>query len=140
SRSPRGTGRLPRLRAPRRRKGAARARSPHPEAGVLRRVAGVRGRPRGPSPHLGASGRGRVRHGACGQRRGRVLLSLALAFLDDDRPLDYGSRLARLRWRRAASAAKTVVWRGETPARDALSGADEWMVVAEAAALPAFRT
>jgi len=66
-------------------------------------------------------------------------LSFALAFLDSPRPLDYGARLGRLRWRRAAGAPAGVEWIMAAPAAAAVSGAAEWMVVLDASALPLFR-
>jgi SAM-dependent methyltransferase len=65
-------------------------------------------------------------------------LSRAVAFLAGSRPLDFGSRLSRLRWRRAAGAATAVDWDGNEDAADALSAADVWMIVSEPAALPVF--
>jgi len=67
-------------------------------------------------------------------------LSRALAFLEDGRPLDYGRRLSRLRWRRAAGAERSETWAVTAPAADLLSGAGEWMVVLAAESLPAFRS
>ena len=66
-------------------------------------------------------------------------MSVALAFLDSGRPLDYGARLSRLRWRRAAGASGEAVWRPEAFASEALAGAEAWLVVLDPAAIPAFR-
>jgi 2-polyprenyl-3-methyl-5-hydroxy-6-metoxy-1,4-benzoquinol methylase len=65
-------------------------------------------------------------------------LSLALAFLGTGRPLDYGARLARLRWRRAAEARTEAQWDPDRPAADALGGEEAWLVVVDPAPLPAF--
>jgi SAM-dependent methyltransferase len=65
-------------------------------------------------------------------------LSRALAFLTGGRPLDFGARLSRLRWLRAAGAQMAVDWDGSEDAAQALSAADVWMIVNEPAALPAF--
>ena len=65
-------------------------------------------------------------------------MSRALAFLTGGRPLDFGARLSRLRWRRAAGAATAVDWDGGEDAAAALSAADVWMIVSEPAALPVF--
>ena len=65
-------------------------------------------------------------------------MSRALAFLTADRPLDYGARLARLRWRRAAGAGRAEAWAPAGLAGEALAGAAEWLLVADPEALPAF--
>jgi SAM-dependent methyltransferase len=65
-------------------------------------------------------------------------LSRALAFLSGDRPLDYGARLSRLRWRRALAAETAMPWDPAGPAAAAIAGADVWVVVADSEALPAF--
>jgi 2-polyprenyl-3-methyl-5-hydroxy-6-metoxy-1,4-benzoquinol methylase len=64
-------------------------------------------------------------------------LTRAIAFLADAAPSDYGERLGRLRWRRAAAAAESQDWRPGQPAVARLADADEWVVVAVPAALPA---
>jgi SAM-dependent methyltransferase len=61
------------------------------------------------------------------------------AFLSGPRPPDYGSRIARLRWRRAAGADRTAEWTAETPAALALAGADSWVLVRDGGALPGGR-
>ena len=66
-------------------------------------------------------------------------MSAALAFLDPGRPLDYGARLSRLRWRRAAGVSGAAVWRPEAAAAGAVAGGAAWLVVLEAAAIPVFR-
>ena len=60
----------------------------------------------------------------------------ALAFLSDGRPLDYGSRLARLRWRRAVGPEVAAEWDPAAPAGPAIARADLWFVVVDPAALP----
>jgi SAM-dependent methyltransferase len=67
-------------------------------------------------------------------------LSRALAFLDDGRPLDYGRRFSRLRWQRAAGVERSETWKETASAGEFLRGADEWMLVLDADALPASRT
>ncbi|MEX0879236.1 MAG: methyltransferase domain-containing protein [Thermoanaerobaculia bacterium] len=62
-----------------------------------------------------------------------------IAFLSGPRPLDYGSRIARLRWRRAAGAGRVVEWAPYTPAAPGLAGADFWVLVRDAEALPGGR-
>lgn len=61
-----------------------------------------------------------------------------IAFFSGPRPPDYGSRIARLRWRRAAGASLVVEWTRETPAASLseLAGADAWVLVRDAEALP----
>lgn len=66
-------------------------------------------------------------------------MSLALAFLESPRPLDYGARFGRLRWRKAAGVSASVEWLAESPAEAAVSGAAGWVVVLDASALPVFR-
>ena len=66
-------GRLPRVRLPRRREGAARARRAHPEAGLLRRLVGVRGRHARAAPRLDAAGARPPRpRSRCGGSRPRL--------------------------------------------------------------------
>jgi SAM-dependent methyltransferase len=67
-------------------------------------------------------------------------LSFALAFLETPRPLDFGARLDRLRWRRACGAPNDVVWSAASPASAAVVPASEWIVVLDASALPVFRS
>jgi SAM-dependent methyltransferase len=67
-------------------------------------------------------------------------LSFALAFLESGRPLGYGARLGRRRWGRAAGASAGTDWRAASPAAAAVRGAEEWMVVLDAAAIPVFRS
>ncbi len=66
-------------------------------------------------------------------------MTRGLAFLSDARPpgsLDYGTRLARLRWARAARAERVVDWNPEDGAARALEGAEAWVFVPDASALP----
>jgi len=66
-------------------------------------------------------------------------LTKAAAFLSNRRPLDYGARLARLRWRRAARAGVVREWTAEAPAAEALAtvpDAESWIVVRDPSALP----
>ncbi|HEY1252626.1 MAG TPA: methyltransferase domain-containing protein [Thermoanaerobaculia bacterium] len=51
--------------------------------------------------------------------------------------LDYGARLSRLRWRRAARAGAMADWTAEEPAERAVGAAGSWVVVRDATALPA---
>jgi SAM-dependent methyltransferase len=62
----------------------------------------------------------------------------ALAFLSDGRPLDYGSRASRLRWRRAVEPewVRDCEWLPDSPAAAAIDGAEIWFVVTDPAALP----
>lgn len=64
-------------------------------------------------------------------------MTRALALLSGPRPLDYGSRLDRLRWRRAVHPDRVVEWEGADPARQAVAGAETWVVVRTASAWPA---
>lgn len=66
-------------------------------------------------------------------------MTLALAFLRGRRGLDYGARLERLRWRRAAGVRDSAEWAPRGGAREALAGSDVWMVVTDSSALPIFR-
>ncbi len=61
----------------------------------------------------------------------------ALAFLAGDAFPDYGTSLARLRWRRAAASAFAVEWKRTFSAREALAAAESWIVVRDETALPA---
>jgi len=66
-------------------------------------------------------------------------LTRAAAFLSNRRPLDYGARLARLRWKRAARAGIVREWNAAAPAAEALASArdaESWIVVRDASALP----
>jgi SAM-dependent methyltransferase len=66
-------------------------------------------------------------------------LTRALAFLSGPRPPDYGTRLARLRWRRAAGAGAVFDWNGRDSARTALRlapRAQSWVLVREVSSLP----
>ena len=65
--------------------------------------------------------------------------SLAFAFAGPAPPigvLDYGARLSRLRWRRAARAAGVADWRPDEPAEAAVAAAGSWVVVRDPTALP----
>jgi SAM-dependent methyltransferase len=62
-------------------------------------------------------------------------LTRALAFLSDAPP-DLGSRFARLRWRRAVGAERSVEWAPKALAATSVRGADVWFVVADPSALP----
>jgi len=66
-------------------------------------------------------------------------LSRALAFASSGGPLDYGARLSRLRWRRAAGVEAAADWKPDAPAAQALSGSGLWLVVLDATALPVMR-
>ncbi len=66
-------------------------------------------------------------------------MTLALAFLRGRGGLDYGARLERLRWRRAAGVRDSAEWPLQGDAREALAGSDAWMVVIDSSALPIFR-
>jgi SAM-dependent methyltransferase len=66
-------------------------------------------------------------------------LTRGIAFFSGPRPLDYGSRVARLRWRRAAGADRARELAPETPAAPELAGAESWVLVREAGALPGGR-
>jgi len=79
-----------------------------------------------------ADGRGRGPGGRPGRR---LVLKRALAFLSPA-PADYGSRLNRLRWARAAGAAHVADWEAGESARAVLREIDDWTVVRSAAALP----
>jgi SAM-dependent methyltransferase len=63
-------------------------------------------------------------------------LTRALAFLSAPRPLDLAARLARLRWRRAASADALVEFPAGAPAASVLPASESWVLVAEEAAIP----
>lgn len=63
-------------------------------------------------------------------------MTRGIAFFSGPRPLDYGARTARLRWRRAAGADLVVEWSAESPASPALAGAELWVLVREPGALP----
>ncbi len=66
-------------------------------------------------------------------------MTRAAAFLSNRRPLDYGARLARLRWSRAGGAGVVREWDAAAPAAEALAaapGAESWIVVRDPSALP----
>ncbi|MEP6993348.1 MAG: class I SAM-dependent methyltransferase [Acidobacteriota bacterium] len=63
-------------------------------------------------------------------------MTRGLAFVLGTRAPDYGWRLSCLRWKRAAHADVVVECRDETPAQEALAGADSWVIVREPTALP----
>ncbi len=63
-------------------------------------------------------------------------MSRALAFLSAPRRLDLGSRLARLRWRRAAAADAVVEIPAGSPAAEVLAASESWVLVADEASLP----
>jgi SAM-dependent methyltransferase len=69
-------------------------------------------------------------------------LRRGLAFLADTRPLDspgalnYGMRLSRLRWQRAARPDVVVDWTPRDAAAGALAAAETWVFVPDASALP----
>ncbi|HEY2797205.1 MAG TPA: class I SAM-dependent methyltransferase [Thermoanaerobaculia bacterium] len=63
-------------------------------------------------------------------------MNRSLAFVAAARPLDYGARFSRLRWRRAARAEGVADWSLEEPADQAVAAAGSWVVVRETAALP----
>lgn len=60
----------------------------------------------------------------------------ALLFLRGSEALDYGSRLARLRWRRAFAPGWVVEASPTEPASGTFSRADHWLVVLDETALP----
>lgn len=62
-------------------------------------------------------------------------MKTALAFLTGP-AADYGRRLARLRWRRALPAARSVALSGDEPAAEAFTGAEVWFLVQDETALP----
>jgi SAM-dependent methyltransferase len=64
-------------------------------------------------------------------------LTRAVAFLTGAPASDYGGRLARLRWRRAAGASESHDWSPGEPAAPRLAAAEEWVLVADPAAVPA---
>ncbi len=66
-------------------------------------------------------------------------MTLALAFLQGRRGVDYGARLERLRWRRAAGVRDSAEWPWDAAAAEALARSDVWMVVTDSSALPIFR-
>ena len=66
-------------------------------------------------------------------------MTRGIAFFSGPRPLDYGSRIARLRWRRAAGADRVTEWAAETPAAEQLANAESWVLVRDAGALPGGR-
>lgn len=66
-------------------------------------------------------------------------MTRGLAFLSGAGPpgsLDYATRLSRLRWARAARAERVVDWSPEDGAARALEGAETWVFVPDASALP----
>ncbi len=63
-------------------------------------------------------------------------MTRGLAFLSDARRLDYGARLSRLRWARAARAERVADWSPGDGAARALEGAETWVFVPDASALP----
>lgn len=63
-------------------------------------------------------------------------MSRALAFLSGGARPDYGTRLARLRWRRAVGTGRSDDWDPAASAAVSISGAASWVVVLDAAALP----
>ncbi len=71
-------------------------------------------------------------------RAAGVLVLFAQSGADGaDSPLDYGRRLARLRWRRAAGAARAVAPGPDACARDVLAGARYAWIVRDELAIPA---
>lgn len=62
-------------------------------------------------------------------------MTRALAFLSDAPP-DLGSRFAKLRWRRAVGAERSVDWDPDAAAAAAVALADVWFVVADPSAVP----
>lgn len=62
-------------------------------------------------------------------------MTRALAFLAGAAP-ELGSRLARLRWRRAVGVVSSVDWDPQAPAAEAVARADVWFVVADLSAIP----
>jgi 2-polyprenyl-3-methyl-5-hydroxy-6-metoxy-1,4-benzoquinol methylase len=68
-----------------------------------------------------------------------TVLTPALAFLSDGRS-DFGSRFARLRWRRAVGVGRSVDWAPDALAATVTAGADVWFVVADPNAVPMVAT
>ena len=64
-------------------------------------------------------------------------MTRAISFLSGAPASDYGERIARLRWRRAAAASESHDWSPGEPAAPRLAAAEEWVVVADPAAIPA---
>ena len=62
-----------------------------------------------------------------------------IAFCPGPRPVGYGSRIARLRWRRAAGADRVTEWTAGSSAAVALAGADSWVLVRDEGSLPGGR-
>jgi SAM-dependent methyltransferase len=63
-------------------------------------------------------------------------LTRAVAFLAAPRPIDYGARLSRLRWRRAARADRVADWGLDASAAEAVAGAGSWVAVRDPTSLP----
>ena len=66
-------------------------------------------------------------------------MTRGIAFFSGPRPLEYGSRIARLRWRRAAGADRVTVWAPESHAAPGLANVESWVLVRDAGALPGGR-
>ena len=68
-------------------------------------------------------------------------MSRAIAFISASPAADYGERAARLRWRHAADVGvgDEQDWSARDPVSSRLAAADEWVVVADAAAIPTGR-
>jgi 2-polyprenyl-3-methyl-5-hydroxy-6-metoxy-1,4-benzoquinol methylase len=63
-------------------------------------------------------------------------VTVGLLFAGGARPLDYGRRLSRLRWRRAFPQAAAREAADALPAAAALAGAEAWIAVRDETALP----
>jgi SAM-dependent methyltransferase len=63
-------------------------------------------------------------------------LTRGLAFLGAPERPDYGARLSRLRWYRAAEPDLVEQWPLSALARDAVAGADTWVAVRDARSIP----
>ncbi len=63
-------------------------------------------------------------------------MKVALAFLSEAAPLDYGRRLLRLRWRRAIGADGSIEVEGGDSAAATLSRAESWVLVRDDSAVP----
>lgn len=63
-------------------------------------------------------------------------MKAGVAFLRSPDPPDYGRRLSRLRWVRAARSSAFVELSARDSARDVLAGSDAWLIVRDEMALP----
>jgi SAM-dependent methyltransferase len=63
-------------------------------------------------------------------------LTRAIAFLSASRSLDFGARLARLRWRRAAGVLAEAEGSGDSPAGRLRPASESWVLVHDEGAIP----